>query len=477
MRKRFPGFLGATYTAQASQADTEQLMNFFIQRMESRGAKSDAILLPTPGVRSLVDVQDNVRCRGSFSRQGHVYKVIGNGFYEIFENNTNIRRGTVAVNGYPGTISHNGDTQMLITSGDNAYLFDTETLAFTQVLTGSARMGAVLNATFQVFDPNTGRVYSSAPGDGLTWDPLNFFARQLGSDPPVAYAVNNYGEGWFMGEQTSEIWEPTADEIEPFAPRANLIIPWGCLAPFSIVNDDASMTWLARNKAGAGMVVGTSGFNPQEISDSSLTAALGEERETTRIDDVEAWSYEEDGQPFTILNLPTADKTKALDRKTGQWHDRGTWDTTKGRYGRWQVNYHSYEWNKHIVGDASTGNVYRLSRRIATDVGGALIRRVRRAPAIFAQGEKVTYDALEIFLQSGVGTIDGQGQNPTLTLYCSDDGGKTFWSAGSRAAGAMGQYAQQIIWNRLGPSRNRVFELVMSDPVPWQIVDAYLNVS
>lgn len=472
---KYPGFLGASYVSKNRQADNEILMNLLIEKVESPGAKSPFILLPTPGLASRVDVGDNVETRARFAENGHVFTVIGNGLYEEFENRSSIRRGTLATDGNPATINSNGNGQLLITSGDHAYCYDVATTVLTTVRSSGARMGGVLNSYGLVLDALNGLVYFSAPGDLLTWDVLDFFARSIASDPLVALWVNNYGEAWLMGEQTSEVWEDTGDPSNPFTPRSNLVIPHGILAPFSMVTDDASMVWMGRNKAGAGAILAASSFNPEEISDSALSAALGEEREATRIDDAQAWGYEEDGHTHYVLNLPSADKTKVLDRKVNVWHDRGTWDVTRGRYGRWQANWHCYEWNQHLVGDATTGHAYRMSSALGLDVGGAPIRRVRRAPGINNERQRVTFDVFELYAQYGVGTQTGQGLDPTVHLKCSDDGGNTWWSAGARSLGKMGHFDMPMIWDRLGPSRNRVFELVMTDPAPLRIVDCYLK--
>jgi hypothetical protein len=42
--------------------------------------------------------------------------------------------------------------------------------------------------------------------------------------------------------------------------------------------------------------------------------------------------------------------------------------------------------------------------------------------------------------------------------------------------GRLGEYRTRAIWRRLGQSRDRVFELVISDPVKRVIVDAWADV-
>jgi hypothetical protein len=66
------------------------------------------------------------------------------------------------------------------------------------------------------------------------------------------------------------------------------------------------------------------------------------------------------------------------------------------------------------------------------------------------------------------------GRGPLVTLRWSNDGGHTWSNGYDRDCGQAGDYRRRVLWNRLGRSRDRVYEISMSDPVPWRIVDAYL---
>lgn len=67
------------------------------------------------------------------------------------------------------------------------------------------------------------------------------------------------------------------------------------------------------------------------------------------------------------------------------------------------------------------------------------------------------------------------GYDPQVMLRTSNDGGKTWVSERIRSAGKAGEYLKRIRWNRCGSARRRVFEVSVSDPVPWRIVGAYLT--
>ena len=64
---------------------------------------------------------------------------------------------------------------------------------------------------------------------------------------------------------------------------------------------------------------------------------------------------------------------------------------------------------------------------------------------------------------------------PRIMLQYSDDGGHTWSEELWMSAGEEGQYAWRAVWRRLGKSRDRVWRVAMSDPVPWQLLDAYVQ--
>jgi len=65
---------------------------------------------------------------------------------------------------------------------------------------------------------------------------------------------------------------------------------------------------------------------------------------------------------------------------------------------------------------------------------------------------------------------------PHISLYWSDDGGKSFQSADNRQFSQMGVYMWRMRWYQLGPSRNRVYKLICVSPVPIVILGAVMNV-
>lgn len=65
---------------------------------------------------------------------------------------------------------------------------------------------------------------------------------------------------------------------------------------------------------------------------------------------------------------------------------------------------------------------------------------------------------------------------PQMMMRFSDDGGWTWGVERMGSAGKTGQYGTRVHWHRLGTARRRVFEVSVTDPVPWRITNAYVDV-
>jgi hypothetical protein len=473
-----PAFIGGSYVSQSPIADMEQTINFYVERIEAEGAKDRYALYPTPGVDTLTTAA-GAPGRGILTCEDRTFCVIGATFYELTSADTLTSRGTVVVNSNPATLSWNGDGggQVFVTSGNNGYIFDLTSNTFTLVRTGATTMGAHIDGYFLALDTDTSTLYLSDLLDGTTWDPTQFAQRSIQPDPWVSMKVlDRYI--WLMGTDTSEVWYNAGAFPFPFVPHPSGLVQYGCGAPFSPKVVGGSLMWLARTAEGIGHVVQTSGFSPQVVSTFALHAAIDTFTETA---DAIGDSYEHLGHAFYVLTFPIAKRTVAYDATPNmdlpapaRWTDRGTWISESNVYDAWRPLYHTYAFGKHIMLDRESGDVYHLSHRFGVDADGRPIRRMRRAPGLWRDNQRITYPAFELHLEAGLGLSTGQGSNPLVAMRISNDGGKTFGNERQRSAGARGKYQARLVWQRCGQARHRVFEIVMSDPVPWRITGASL---
>jgi hypothetical protein len=197
--------------------------------------------------------------------------------------------------------------------------------------------------------------------------------------------------------------------------------------------------------------------------------------------------------------------TWVYDLSTKSWHKWLYWNSG---YTRHRSNCGAYFANKYIVGDYQNGKLYSLENSVYTD-DGATIRRLRRATHLTQDLQRQYFDSFQIQFQPGVG-LNGteafefvgylllengdillaeddafieldelytQGVNPKAMLRWSNDGGSTWSHEHWVTIGKQGNYVNRALWRRLGWSRDRIFEVVVSDPIKAVIVSAELKMT
>jgi hypothetical protein len=128
--------------------------------------------------------------------------------------------------------------------------------------------------------------------------------------------------------------------------------------------------------------------------------------------------------------------------------------------------------------------------KIETEVGSNKVTFLRNGTAISStaltrigfplvvKGSLYTSFGSAIFDASILSDIGGlTGESPQVMLRISNDGGRTWLSEEMRGSGKLGEYLTRVRWNRLGASRRRVFEVAVTDDVPWRLTGAYLESS
>jgi len=433
----------------------------------------------TSGLASWYDLGTGAAVRGLWlGGNALLYAVSGGHLYEITTVPAATDRGAVGSGTKPVSMEDNG-TELVIVDEVAGYVYDFSTTALTAVagIPTGGQLGSV-DTYILATNPNdfegTGQreaFYISGPGDALTWSALDYASAEGYPDKIVTLMIGDR-ETWLLGERTCEIWENTGGAF-PFTRISGTFSEYGIVAPFSAAEGEDSILWLSRDRRGEGRVVRTNGYQPQIISTDELNYQIATYLENDGdISDAIAFTYQQRGHVFYVLTFPTASRTHVYDLTTGIWHERSSF--VNGEDIRWRANCHAYFNGVHLVGGYDDGIIYQLDPSTYTDAGGAL-RRIRQTQVSNQNQLKIFMNRLGIRFRAGVGLVSGQGSNPQVMLQWSDDGntwGNEVW----RSIGAIGEYSWQTFWNRMGSFRNRWFRLMMTDPVPFDLVEAYADV-
>ena len=335
------------------------------------------------------------------------------------------------------------------------------------------------------------------------------FASKDGSPDQLVALIVDHREVYLMGEASSEVWVDVGAFPFPFQRVPGTSTQHGIAAQFSVARLGDSFAYVSRNNRGQGQIMQMQGYKPTRISTHAVEYSLVNQY----IDDAIAWTYQLEGHEVYVVSFPTINITWAYDMASGMWH-KWLYSNTDGTYSRHRGNCEAQFQGMVLVGDYANGKIYELDKSVYTD-DGVNTRRLRRAPHLVADFQRQYFEEFQIQFQPGVGTtglsvspfiyigtpyilyptatliipptqtvvigvatLSNQTTTlPQAMLRWSDDGGSTWSKEHWTTIGALGKYQNRAIWRRLGQARDRVFEVVVSDPVKAVIISANLKAS
>lgn len=302
-------------------------------------------------------------------------------------------------------------------------------------------------------------------------DPLSFASKDGSPDDLVAVIVDRR-EVYLLGEMSSEVWIDSGAVPFPFTRIPGTSTQQGISARWSCARMGNSFAYVSKNNRGEAMVVRMNGYFPERISTHAVeTTLVGQ-----NVSDALAWTYQLEGHEVYVVTFPSIGEnglTWAYDNTTGLWH-KWLYRNNQNEFERHRGNCCAFFNQQVLVGDYANGKIYQVSRDFYTD-DGQPIRRVRRAPHITTDLQRQYFHELQIQFQPGVGLSTGQGEDPQAMLRWSNDGGSTWSNEYWTGIGKQGKYQNRAIWRRLGWSRDKIFEVSVSDPVKAVIVSANLK--
>ena len=470
------GFVGSTYAGQSPAVNVERCVNMYPEVTVATGARSKrkVVYYPTPGLLTWSSAGLGP-LRGEFYQDGNYYVASGGELYSVSAAGVATKLGDIAQDPNPVQFSTNGAAgdQLFVVSAGLGYIVTISTGAFVQITDADfpavAVMGDFSDGYFLALKFNSIQFNFSALENGLSWPTASFANKSQSSDNILSLLVD-HKEVWLFGSKTTEIWYNTGDPTNPFAPIQGVLIEHGILAPRSAVKVNNTICWLGQDSDGSGMAWYANGYTPERFSTHGVEQQWQSYGVT--LADAIGWAYQENGHSFYVVTFPTANKTWAFDFASQMWHERLFWNGSD--YDAHLGRCHAYAFGKHLLGSRLDGTIYHQSLSYYDD-DGSILRRMRRSPHIDADQRFVEYASAELECQHGVGLLSGQGEDPQAMLRWSDDDGYNWSNEYWSSIGLRGAYAFRTMWRRLGQGRNRVWEIVQTDPVPLAWTDLILN--
>ena len=283
----------------------------------------------------------------------------------------------------------------------------------------------------------------------------------------------SYRQIWLWGSKKSVVYYDSGN-VFPFDVVPGSFVDQGTCAANSPVRLDNSVMWIGQDDRGARMAWRASGYTPQRISNHAVEWHW---QQYATASDAISYGFQLNGHSFWHIYFPTANASWRYDCATGMWAE--VTSLFNGTFGAHLSQNHVYCFNKHLVGDWSSGNIYEMSDAYLDDAGQP-IQRMRRAPHISTEMTWTFHQMMQVHLETGVvpqPLYDGNGnpREPQIMLRWSDDGGHTWSNEHWEGAGFGGEYRKRVYWYRLGRSRDRIYEITVTDSIAWRIVDSFLR--
>lgn len=401
--------------------------------------------------------------RGAIYFNGLLYRVCGNIFYSVDSLGVHTALGSV-----PGTekciLDGIGD-DVIFTADRRVFVFNTVTLVFSENTDPNLESPDALTVLNNqvIYDGEGGRFGVSNVGDPFTINGLNYATAESKADALIRpFAFNEFV--YMFGVSTIEQWWNSGIGNPPFDRVQGGINEIGLASLHGIARTPDRLYFVGSDRR----VYELRGSVAIPISDDSLVRQF-ESYSTIR--DAIAWNMTLRNKNFLVITLPTANKTWILP-EGGQWFE---WSSgVNGE--RNKANSYVKAYDKHLVEDFQNGNLYLLDFDIYTENNEPIARQRDSAcisGSLFgAPGKKITMNQLVLEVQSGVGTISGQGKDPVIMMSYSDDSGKTFSTERWGKIGKMGQFKNRVVFNSLGSFYERIIRLRATDPVYFNIRNA-----
>ena len=267
----------------------------------------------------------------------------------------------------------------------------------------------------------------------------------------------------------------------------------GLIAPNSLAIVADVLYWLGVTEGGGLRVwrIGHSGdLVPEYVEGKAVEEMLdriASSPHSPALEQAIGWSDDTGGHPTYVLHMRRAGISFAYDADADRWHVRSSlgarndprlsWPWMPPGQGAQRVA-HSTTWRQRLICGGYDrdrhGVVSFYSPDQWTDIDGDPIYKRRQFAAGEFERRRVRFIRLRVDA-----TYDLQGEGvtlgalrPRITMEMSNDGGATWGTIGQRQIGPPGSAPPRPFY-RIGYSRQRVYRVDCTDPVPFALMGAY----
>lgn len=430
-------------------------------------AVSDAVLYPSPGIISQVDLGTTELRRGQIEFDDKLYTVSNQTLYridrELVEGKpvyTEIALGTINLSTTglsPVSMAHNLTQICIVVPGEFIFIFTEEegiqnvTQAFLDaydVIPDLKSPNAVVFwDSFFVFTTEQ-FIHTSDSEDGTSFNPLAFGASDMDPDRIVAPFVYR-NQVYIFGSQLTEVYDhnPDLTFAYPLLRNEGYVLDKGLSSQFAIVESEETFMFVGGSNEETPGVWRVEQGTPVKISTPAIDLII-ENLTIEQRQKINAFAYSLQGGFFAVFDfgeetfIHDITASRAFGRHT--WHQQGSRENFQQAH--WHVGGITKVYGVLLTTSDDSGIIGELSMD-EFEFEGVPIVRTMSSPTVFSSGEPIYVDEIEITIESGTSPL---GEDLDLTLSTSQDGGKTWGNQRRRKIGTRGNSRQRLVWRRMG---------------------------
>lgn len=469
------------YGGDSLPVSAQSCINLFVKASQAP-ALADLVPTGTPGTTFLASsgTLSTDANRGAWTFNEVPYFVNGNQLCRLESDlSTMTELGEIPGSGRVVMVDNGAQMCILVPGGSSTgYIFTEDPDTLVEITDPDFRANGnpqhvVFVDSYFVFITDSKRFIVSGLNDGLTYNALDFGSAEADPDKIVS-AVVHKNQLFIAGSQTIEAFQNIGGGDFPFQ-RNGVFLNYGVAGQHTLVPTGDSFFFIGSGKNGDVSIRKWDGGEAPRASTDAVDSLL-KKFTPQEISESFAYAYTSEGRDFVCFALPTT--TIVLEEGTGLWHERrstlrspvvGQFIETRSRVNSLVVAY-----GKFLVGDSQDGRVGEYTKEDYGEYGGDIHRTLTLQP-LHNTGAPFFIASLELTVESGVG--NDKVPDPSITLFMSKDGGKTFDGGKSRKIGKKGEYTRRVIWRRLGRvPRFVVFKFAMSDQVKPVIIQLLADI-
>lgn len=421
---------------------SETLVNLYAVKSPTQG-RSEFYLSRTPGMTAWSRNSSDL-CRGLFPADTEGLAVFGSTLFKFVELSSGLG-GATSIGTIAGTRdvrwsqNNASNRETAIVTGGTAYQYTNGALTSISDSDLPANpIDTICFDGFTLFIYANRKVYYSAINDANNIDALDFFTVPGTGELRSAMMIGN--QAIFWGENSFEIYRHVADDAdEPFQLVSGAGKPFGNINTFVNANVGGLICFI--DQYGIPRTIGA-GYLPSPIGNDGVQSDIAQLDDK---DEIRLWGYVSGDHGFLVVH--SSEFCWVYDFKESRWHNRRSYQRTT-----WQAKYYMRFANKDLVAPDQSGGVFYLDDTAFTEDGGHIVWDVICPPVTNFPGGGDIY-SIDLDIETGTalgGSAASEDQEPTITMFKSADGGKTYSTGRQRSLGTRGKWRKRVSWNMCG---------------------------